>query len=333
MGSFNVACSVSNISIGAGDPVAYIPLEVARYPYHIGDGNDMLIYTHCFYAPVTMPIFGTYDDYGGVENIEKNKNTEIVEEYFGIPIDEVIGIKRDEDQVGTISSGMFIHRKIYDIIVKKCSIADEWGGISSPIFEDPRNDPMLSLTNSLDKYIKEVQKATKLHKDCMEMPFLKDKKRKSLWKTACSITKSPIKHVEGVIILRKLEASVKRMRKSSDNFFLASISSIFKFRDYGVFNTIYQPKIIEGELREEIIEFVLFECGMGATNNFYFPAMNGYQCGNLYASRFLYWESLKITIKDILYQKYHGLTPKEIKWSIRYRIIKMKKRWKKLWQR
>lgn len=297
MGSFNVACSVSNISIGAGDPVAYIPLEVARYPYHIGDGNDMLIYTHCFYAPVTLPIFGEYDDYGGVENIEINRNTEIVEEHFGIHIGKVIDTKRKGPAVGTISAGMFVHRKIYDVMVKKCSIADEWGGISSPIFGEPKNDPMMSLTNEFERYLKEVEKNIKLFDDCHR------------------------------ILGRSREEHHK------DNYFLASISSIFGFRDYDVFNDIYQPRMREGELKDEIIEFVLFECGMGATNNFYFPAMNGYQEGNLYASRFLYWESLKITIKDILYQKYHGLTPKELKWAVRYKIIKMKKGWKKLWQR
>jgi len=74
MGSYNVACSVSNISIRSGDPVAFIPLEVAKYPYKIGDGNHTLIYSNCFYAPATLPIFGEYDDYGGVENIIRDKN-------------------------------------------------------------------------------------------------------------------------------------------------------------------------------------------------------------------------------------------------------------------
>jgi hypothetical protein len=293
MGSFNVACSISNISIGAGDPVAYIPLENARYRYHIGDGNDMLIYMHCFYAPVTLPIFGEYDDYGGVECIEINRNTKIIEEFFGITIDKVIDTKRDNYEVGTISSGMFVHRKIYDIMVKKCSIANEWGGISSPIFAEPRNDPMMSLTNDLERYLKEVEKNIKLFGDCNTI-LGRDKER------------------------------------HKDNYFLTSISSIFGFREYDIFNDIYQQKMREGELKDEIIEFVLFESGMGATNNFYFPAMNGYQCGNKYASKILYWESLKIIVKEILYQKYNWLKPSNLKWTVKYRTKRM---WKKLWQR
>ena len=334
MGSFNVACSVSNISIGAGDPVAYIPLEVARYPYKIGDGNDMLIYTHCFYAPVTLPIFGLYDDYGGVENIEKNRNTDIIEKYFGAHISEII--RRDLPDtriVNTISSGMFVHRKIYDTMVNKCSQIGEWGNISSPIFAEPRDDPMMSLTNDLEKYIEEIKKASREYKEHRDFLNNLGKERKPFWKTMNSIIKSPIKHIEYIKRakkLRKLSASMAETDKEPHNFFLASVSSIFGFREYGAFNDIYQPKMLQGELKDEIIEFVLFECGMGATNNFYFPAMNGYQCGNLYASKILYWESLKIVIKDILHQKYHWLTPHELKWTIKYRA---KRYWKKLWQR
>ena len=50
MGSFNIVCSVSNISISSGDPIVFIPLEVAKYPYKVGDGNHTLISSHCFYA-------------------------------------------------------------------------------------------------------------------------------------------------------------------------------------------------------------------------------------------------------------------------------------------
>ena len=190
--------------------------------------------------------------------------------------------------VGTISSGMFVHRKIYDIMVKKCSIANEWGGITCPIFAEPRDNPMLALTNELKKYLKEVEESIKLFDSCD----------------------------------RILGRDEERHR---DNYFLTSISSIFGFREYDTFNDTYQSKMRQGELRDEIIEFVLFECGMGATNNFYFPAMNGYQCGNLYASKFLYWESLKVTIKDILHRKYDWLKPSNLKWTIKYMV---KKKWR-----
>ncbi len=326
MGSFNAACSISNISISAGDLVAYIPLENAKYRYHIGDGNDMLLHTNCFYVPVTLPVFGIYDDYGGVDDIEENKNTKIIEEHFGMPIAKVIDRKRN-GEVGTISSGMFIHRKIYDAIVNKCSRVGEWGNITSPVFGPHKDDPIKSLTAKLEEYIKEVEKANKSYKSLMEGLFLGDKERKPFWKTVHNITKSPIKHVKDAMVLRKLDASLKKMREGHSDSSPVSINNIFAFREYGVFNDIYQSKIQQGELRGEIIEFVLFECGIGAINNFYFPAMNGYQCGNHWASKILYWEAFKIMVSKTLRQKYDWLKPKNLKWSIKYGV---KRRWKRI---
>ncbi len=144
-----------------------------------------------------------------------------------------------------------------------------------------------------------------------------------------SIAKSPRKYVKYAKATRKLDASLEKMRKEpSRNFFLGSISSVFKFRDYDGFNEIYQQKMIEGELKDELIEFALFDCGIGSVNSFYFPAANGYQCGNHWASRQLYWEAFKIVVKNTLSQKYYRLRPKELWWTIRYRT---KRRWKKLW--
>lgn len=114
MGSFNVACSVSKISISCGTDVVYFPLEVSKYPYKIGDGNNTLIYPWCFYSPATLPIFGKYDDYGGVEDIIRDKNVEYIEDYFKCKIDDITGI---DNRPEPISAGMFVHRKIYDLMI------------------------------------------------------------------------------------------------------------------------------------------------------------------------------------------------------------------------
>lgn len=71
MGCYNVACSISNISIGAGDDIVFIPLTQSKHGAKLGDRNTSLISPHCIYSPVTLPIFGKYDDYGGIEDIEQ----------------------------------------------------------------------------------------------------------------------------------------------------------------------------------------------------------------------------------------------------------------------
>lgn len=91
MGSYNVACSISNVSIGCGDPVYFIPLSPSKFASNkqgLHFAGHMLIYAYCYYNPTCLPIKGIYDDYGGVEEIEKDANTESIEKLFGMTIEE-----------------------------------------------------------------------------------------------------------------------------------------------------------------------------------------------------------------------------------------------------
>lgn len=249
MGSFNVACSISSISIGCGDDVAYIPLEVSRYPYKIGDGNNFLIYPYCFYSPVTLPIFGSYDDYGGVEDIKRDANVELIEAYFDEKTEDICGFR--SGNVKPVCSGMFIHREIFDTLVKKCSQVDEWGKDN---IKDGGKD---FLSDYFDKFVEIIRKAKKFHEEYLKMSVINTRIDWTLW-----------------------------MSGESHN--------MFNFRDYNKFRKIYFPQIENGKFKKELIQFMMFESGMFAVNRFYFPAMNGYQCGNHYASKLLYKKAASI---------------------------------------
>lgn len=77
MGSWSVACQISKIAITAGQECCIIPLIEDKYE-------------QWRYVPTTLPIFGTYNDYGGLENVVECANTNLIEEYFGITIDEFV---------------------------------------------------------------------------------------------------------------------------------------------------------------------------------------------------------------------------------------------------
>lgn len=94
MGSFNVACGISNISMGWGTRCGLVILKPNQYekgPHLVGRDTN-LIYSNCYFNPFSLPIFGTYDDYGGLKNIERTKNVEILEEYFCMKIEDIIDI-------------------------------------------------------------------------------------------------------------------------------------------------------------------------------------------------------------------------------------------------
>jgi hypothetical protein len=78
MGSWSVSCGISNIAITSGKKCVLLPLKT----------NDNHSYEYSSHLPATLPIFGEYNDYGGIEEIEKTTNTKLISEHFGISIDE-----------------------------------------------------------------------------------------------------------------------------------------------------------------------------------------------------------------------------------------------------
>lgn len=269
MGSYNVCCSISGISIDEGVKVAYIPLEVSRFPNKIGDGNNILIYKHCFYTPVTLPIFGEYDSSGGVEDIEKNYNTKVIEKYFKRDIKDIISLVKMKKP---ISSGMFIHREVFDFLLT--NLVDEWG--------KNKNSVKNNFSDSLENLFK------KHHQTLIGSK----KQRKKDIKLFSTFTQN----TENIRLLNYM-----KKRKYWD--WVCTESSIFQFKEYKKFNAIYQPQMLKGKMEKELIDFVLFEMVMYSINSFYFPAMNGEQCGNKYASRNLYRKCLQIMNRGIKEQK------------------------------
>lgn len=138
MGSFNVAGSMSNISIGPGRKVVFIPLLPTRYMYN-GEGDisihpqTMIVSNDgaaAYFSPRFLPIVGEYNDYGTLENIERDNNVEYIEQYFKMSIDDFMSIVtcsmdldfRERNKLGEKKakelqslSGMF---EVYDVYKK-----------------------------------------------------------------------------------------------------------------------------------------------------------------------------------------------------------------------
>jgi len=145
MGDFNVSCGASGISM-SNNEVVLVPL-VPTYRYapgtlrHIRDGmmsmpGSIIVSNEgcrVFFVPLTLPIFGTLDSYGHLENIEQNVNTECIEKHFDMSIDDFaqsVGYGDMEKWKGKKPilagspelerpSGMWVHRKIYDLMSEK----------------------------------------------------------------------------------------------------------------------------------------------------------------------------------------------------------------------
>lgn len=108
MGSFNVACSISSISLRSGTKVAFIPLLPSEMNETIGRKYNkfnlapgyIFLEPSCnwvsnegpyqFYKPFSLPIVAEYNEYGGIEHVEENITSKIIKEYFGITVEQFV---------------------------------------------------------------------------------------------------------------------------------------------------------------------------------------------------------------------------------------------------
>jgi len=118
MGSWSVYCGISQITINAGQQCVLLPIKKNEGEY-------------LPWLPATLPIFGTYDDYGGIEDIESNDNTKLIEDHFKVSIHDFCHFftrgKIDADDVEQSLfkieeikewDYMWIDRQVYDFMSK-----------------------------------------------------------------------------------------------------------------------------------------------------------------------------------------------------------------------
>lgn len=95
MGSFDISCAISKLSVGYGDKVGLLPIVKDPYAYdsHLSytgtkePGTSVILHTG--YKAFCPPIYGTYDDYGYLTNIKPSPVTKYLENITGKTIEEV----------------------------------------------------------------------------------------------------------------------------------------------------------------------------------------------------------------------------------------------------
>lgn len=75
MGCWNETCAITQMPIRWEDPVVLVFLAKVDQST---DSHNGFCYTNAIWTPKFLPVFGKYDDYGGVENIEENWNTRFI---------------------------------------------------------------------------------------------------------------------------------------------------------------------------------------------------------------------------------------------------------------
>jgi len=100
MGSFNMVCAISRVSISPGDRVVLIP-ATKDWIYKEEGETECMIFppSHIYFpsvsspgsglAPVTLPIRGTYNDYGRIVPDEDPEHDALIQKAFGVTLNEI----------------------------------------------------------------------------------------------------------------------------------------------------------------------------------------------------------------------------------------------------
>lgn len=87
MGCFDCNGGISKLPIRYGDKCILFIGVVPKY----AEMNDAMSFGAGFkFTPITLPIFGEYDDYGRIENIRRDKNIDLIEKLSEATIEDLI---------------------------------------------------------------------------------------------------------------------------------------------------------------------------------------------------------------------------------------------------
>jgi hypothetical protein len=105
MGDFGVACAASNFTISFGK--AKLIILIPCNPKAVGRDavfsfDDLPNHPASGYTAFCMPLTGTYNSYGRLEEIERTPTVDILEKYFGMDIDHIVDIVCDLSNQGDI---------------------------------------------------------------------------------------------------------------------------------------------------------------------------------------------------------------------------------------
>jgi len=117
MGHFSYTCKLSGLPITSGTPAVLIVMKMRDKLYDCSEkhlkkyGSTSLISNdgaQVKFRPVWFPIHFNYNDYGGAEDIRKDENTELLEKFYGLPIDTIMEVvtsgRKDDGYDGALKA-------------------------------------------------------------------------------------------------------------------------------------------------------------------------------------------------------------------------------------
>ena len=273
MGSYNLSCFVSGVTIAPGDEIYFIPLlknksvESSKDFYYM-DGTE-------FFIPASMPIKAIYDDYGSIIPEESEYTKVLVNHLQGNSTYTLADICNSENDF--FEGGCYVHKEIYESLF---------------VYLNDFNGKAADHTNFAAKF--------DLWKQAISYEIEHNKKMIELLKQNPDTITDPeeLKYRETEIINceNKLTNFDFGYLPGAGFFSFDTIAGAGRFSKLKIYlKDLYYEKLNPSE----IINFINFICNLYSVNKILIPAVLGEQCGNPYMTRKLLNVSEKINQSKI----------------------------------
>lgn len=274
MGSFNVSCAISHVSINPGDPIVFFPLKMKYKEGFIHSDARFLCEPCDIMTPMTFPIFGEYDDYGYIGSVVEDDNTRLIAKHYHMDMNKFY---ERETQLPKQTSGMFVHRSVYDYMISNHK-NDYNGKETSPSYDYENRDELesqfdISMTNAKNEQKRDIAHG-----------------RSILVKIADETDEQAIANAIELAKIYLNRTPIYYINTHGDDFRM--------FCMHGFIN-IYTSAMINGKFKKEIIDMIYFYSNMYATNSIFFPTINGCQCGHRWVAKDIAELSLGLANKQI----------------------------------
>lgn len=285
MGYFNVSCGLSGISM-SDDEVVLIPLRKPhnKYTPPFDEDGAHIIYDNgqAYYEVETLPIYGNLNSFGSIENIRRDANVDILENYYQRKIEDIAemssnsyrrnveGNPKHLPQLPT--AGMWVNGEVYEEVSKlenvMLDVRHMWRLRQSLLYESSNIPKDLELPEDFSKL------------SVFELKYLKYLHARKKREEVCP----EIQEIDQELI---------------DHALSACKPVLCGYFGCNGFINIYGRNNSNPEIIKEYVKFKHFDLMMMFCNKLYGPTINPLHNGNLVTEKFLHELSLRIVERKL----------------------------------
>lgn len=325
MGSFNIACGASKLSIECGDKVAVVLISKRKYSVLDAIDSTCNISGGIFSAfnVISLPLFGEYDDYGNVNNFVEDDNYNIIKKFIekhSYSFDEFLEniFSGDAPMIDDKRiTAMFIHGDVYDKFLKiPSNSALKNGNLSNSLLthigfhktdEDTKDENFKYMFRYKDTPIEvhcsgERVKIVGCSNNYIYFPQDFKNEIKKLHNIDIDISslvgiskynfEYDVFRDDIMVVMNTPNINKSAMINMRIDMDINSIlnNNIFPHHvggGEGVFSELYFDKVLDNTIKEPMVNWVRFCRFLNSNNTLIMPSYSGTQCGDYSAFKML----------------------------------------------